>query len=118
MIVPNDSISMMAYFCYHLSDNYVVLLDLNVNLSVIYVVLSKKKIITTSCSSFVIKELSSQHNNLTSDGKNVPIMNIYTHGGLLFPIKHSCSATSSFAYERDTKKSTLFLFDPGKKIEL
>ena len=31
--------SMVAYFCYHLSDNYVDLPDLNVDLSVIYVVL-------------------------------------------------------------------------------
>ena len=32
--------SMVAYFCYHLSDNYVDLPDLYVDLSVIYVDLS------------------------------------------------------------------------------
>ena len=39
-IIVNDIKDMVAYWCYHLSDNYLDLSDLYVDLSVIYVDLS------------------------------------------------------------------------------
>ena len=85
---------MVAYFCHHLSDNYVDLSDLYVDMSVIYVDLFimltfQKKIIKTSsliscfysmllpliAIYFSILYLTSQHNDLTS-GHNFRIVDI------------------------------------------